>query len=167
MPAATFISARPQTTTFSFARWAWVISSKGRVPGDPRQDADASLLQEGLHEPEVAGDIVFSDQIDIAVRRDRGFARADDLIEQHLSGDAVPQVLGPRKSRRAHRDDPDAEIRLGLSAHRLEILADQAAHAGRVDEDGLRLDRLMRPHDGVMELLVRRRTRYRSRPCPW
>ena len=126
---------------------------EGGIPGDARQHPDARLNQKRFQEPEVAGDVVLADKIDIVMGRDRRFAGPDHVFEQHLTGDPVSQVLGPHKPRRVHRDDADPQLQFGLSADCIDVFAHEAAHTGRIDKDRLGRCGLSGLHDRLIQLL--------------
>jgi len=121
----------------------------------PCQHAEPCLPEDRLDMPEVVADVVLSDEVDGIARDLLRLCGADHMFEQHLSGNPVAEVFRPHEPRRMHRDDRDAEVCTAASADRVKVLSDEAAHAGRIDEDRLRCDPVHYLTDRAGELLFR------------
>ena len=127
-----------------------------RVAADAGQDADPEPFEQRLHPPQVAGDVVLADQVDVVVGGDRGLRRPDDVFQQDLPRQPVADVLVADEPRGVDRDHRHRNLfRRGL-ADRLHVVPRHGGDAGRVDEDRLRLVAVARSEleDGAVELLL-------------
>ena len=105
------------------------------IAGDPCLDADAQGIEQGLHRPEFAGDVVLADQVDGRTGRRFRRAGADHVIEEGLAADAVAEVLAAPVAGAVHRDHRQLQVPGGGLADGVDVLADQGGDAGGVDED--------------------------------
>jgi hypothetical protein len=68
----------------------------------------------------------------------RRLGRADDILEQHLAGQAVADVLVADEAGGVDRDQRDGDFFLGRSADRLDIITSHGGYTGGIDKNGLR-----------------------------
>ncbi len=127
------------------------------------QDPQAQLIEERQDVPELAGDVVFTDQghvVDLETlplaARGQGVRLPGpaDIFHHRLPGDAIAQVLGTVEARRVHRHHRRPPAAGGLLAHRLDVVADQGRDTGVVNKDRRRpigVDGLL---DGVEQALL-------------
>ena len=144
---------------------------KACVPGERAQDPQAEFVEQRREVPELAGDVVFANQVHVVHgdswplrgRRHRvRFAAADHVFEHRFPGDAIAEVLGAIEAGTVdgHHRHPPALA--GGFGDRFEVVADQCRNTrgveehrlGRVVVDGL-LDRqeqslLAATHDHVL-----------------
>ena len=107
------------------------------VAAEAGEDADAEPVEERQHPPEVAGNIVFADQIDVVVGDFLRLGGPDDVFEQDLARQAVADVLVADEAGGIDRNDRNGDLLLGRLADRLDIVAGHGGDAGGVDEDRL------------------------------
>ena len=128
------------------------------VAGDAGQDANAELVEQRLHLPQLAGKIVFADDVEVVGRRIFRLFRADHMFEQRLAGQLVAEVFRPDKARGVDRNDRLAEFLARRLAHGVDVVADHRRHAGLIDEDRRRIVFLDDFLDRLVTAASRRRT---------
>ena len=126
---------------------------KAAVAGDRREDTNADAFEKGLYLPQLAGDIVLAEHVDVARAGGGGLAGADDVIEQRLAAQFVAEVLGAGETGRVDGNHRLAEIFGGAGANLDQVVADQRRNTGLVNEDGGRVEALDNFADGAIELL--------------
>ena len=109
------------------------------IAGQAGAQADAQPFEQRRHLPQLAGDVVFAQQIDVGERRVVRLDRADDVVEQRLAGQAVAEILAAGEARRHHRHDRPGEALGRDLADGGDVVADQRRHAGGVDKDRRRV----------------------------
>ena len=114
---------------------------KARIARQGAEDAIAEFVEQRRDMPELAGDVVFADQVDVvsgqtirAGQGGGGFAGADHMLEHRLAGQPVAEVLGAIEAGRIDRHHRHAPALAGGLAHGLDIVTDQCGDAGVVDE---------------------------------
>ncbi len=105
------------------------------VARDAGEDANAQLVEQRLHLPKLARDVVFADDVDVVGRGVIRLFSADDVIEQRFASELVAQGFRANEARRVDRDARLAELRGCLLANRVDVVAGHGRHAGLVDED--------------------------------
>ncbi len=130
------------------------------IAGQGTKDAQAEFVEQRCNVPELTGNVVFTDQVDVVGRQTVGarlgrsrLGGTDDMLEHRLAGQPVAEVLGAIETGRIDRDHRRAPALGGRLADGFDVIADQGGDAGVVDEDRLRrvtLDRLL---DGMEQAL--------------
>ena len=124
--------------TLSRARCAQ-RSSSNRASPEMQDRIGSRAARRAAGCPEIPGDVVLADEVHVVERRGRRLGGADDVIEEDLSREPVPDVLVPDEPRRVHRDDRDRHLPGDVPADGLDVVARHRRDARRVDEHRLRL----------------------------
>ncbi len=108
------------------------------VAGEGGEDSDAEFLQQRGVLPHVAGDVVFSDEIDVEVGGELGLPGSDEARQDRFPPEAAAEVLAADEARSVDGDHGKAVLFRSLPAKGLDIVADKGGDAGGIDEDRLR-----------------------------
>ncbi len=127
---------------------------KAGVAADAGEDADAEPVEDRQHPPKVPGDVVFADQIDVVVGELLRFGGPDDMLEEHLAGQTVADVLVADETGGIHRNYRHGNLLGRRRADLFQVIADHGGNAGGIDEDRLGLVAGAQVEDGVVELLL-------------
>jgi hypothetical protein len=124
------------------------------VAGDRGENTNAEPIEQRPDLPQLAGDVVFANQVDVVRGGGLRLSCADHVIQQRLAGELVAEILGAGEAWRHDRDHGCGEALGGSGTDRIHIVANQRRHAGHVDEHRRRsmaLDDLL---DRVKQLLL-------------
>ena len=106
------------------------------IASDFREHSNAHFFEQRRHAPHLTCDVVFANQVDVKRGGVFWFARADHVLQQRLTADAVTEVLAANKARGTDGNDGDVEFLAGGFAHRFQIIPDQRRDTGEVDKHG-------------------------------
>ena len=91
------------------------------VAAEARQDLDSQPVKQRQHTPQVAGDVVFADQVDGVLPQNRRFRRADDMLEHDFTGQAVANIFVADKAGSIDGNQRHGRLFLGRLADRFHI----------------------------------------------
>ena len=120
------------------------------VAGDVGDHLDADTLEIFADQPDFAGEIEIAEDVDGVFADTRSIAGADQP-GHGIAGRLVASPLVAFKPFRLYRQHRDAFFRRDLFADRLQVVADQADNAGRIDEGRFRLVAVDQFVEGLLE----------------
>jgi hypothetical protein len=123
-----------------------------RVAGDAGENADAELIEQRLDLPQLAGEIVFADDVDVVGRRVFRLLGADHVSSSASPAELVAEVLRADKPGALTGITGLPNFLAAALQTAFDVVADHGRDAGLVDEDRRRivflddlLDRLVEP----------------------
>ena len=131
--------AREQTIIAAFARCELATSRYFASPQIQARMRTPKLVEERLHLPQLARDVVFADDVDVVGRGVFGFLRSDDVVEQRLARELVAERLRADEARHIHRNAGCSELLRRLLADRFDVVAGHGRNAGLINEDRRRI----------------------------
>ena len=93
------------------------------IARDAGVHANSQPLQQGSHLPQLTGQVVFTQDVDVERCHGLRLDGTDHVVEQRFTGQLVAEVLGAHETRSVHGNDRGAKFLAGVFADSVDVVA--------------------------------------------